>query len=411
MDRKIKVLVVPSDNGGCRTWRMTWPHSKLDDLYYDKFEVTINDNPDWRNLSYFDQFDIMTFHKGIFQDNEGFLNCLLYCKEKNIVTVMDIDDYWHLGQFHPQNLHNEAIKAPERTVTNLRLVDYVTTTTQYFADEIAKINKNVEVFPNAIDTEDPQWFPDYSKADKIRFGFVMGSSHERDMQQFVGAVAKLPSDVVDKVQIVLCGYDLRGVVTMIDKDGKVTGNRPIEPKESVWYKYEQIVTDNYNKCDPAYRDFLEKFLPNVQYPNVETKFYRREWTKDLNSFGTHYNNIDVLLVPLDDNKFNSYKSELKMVEAGFKHKGIVMSNYGPYTIGSKSIFERNGEINREGNCVLIDPMKAHKDWARTIIKLTREPELITLLQDNLYNHVKDRYNLDTVTKKRAEWYEKIVKKS
>lgn len=410
MDGKIKVLVVPDDQGGCRTWRMTWPHAKLDDLYHDRFEVTINDNPNWRDFDYFKNFDILNFHKGLFADREGFLACLKFCKENNIVTVMDIDDYWNLGQFHPQHLQNIAMKGPERTVENLRAVDYVTTTTHIFASEIAKYNPNVMIFPNAIDTEDPQWKADYSRINKIRFGFVMGSSHEKDMELFRGTVSKLPPDVLDKIQIVLCGYDLRGTVTMVNEKGEITGTRHIRPEESVWYRYEQIVTDNYRKCDPAYASFLKKFMTNVQYPGVENKFYRREWTKDLNTFGTHYNNIDILMVPLDDNKFNSFKSELKMVEAGFKHKGIIMSNYGPYTIGSKSIFEKGGTINPEGNCVLIDELKGHKDWAKAIVKITRNPKLVTLLQDNLYNHVKDTYNLDNVTKKRAEWYETIVKR-
>ena len=410
MANKIKVLVVPDDMGGCRTWRMTWPHAKLDELYGDEFEVTINDHPSWRDLDYFSSFDILNFHKGLFPDREGFLDCLHYCRSHNIVTIMDIDDYWHLGAQHPQNTQNIALKAPKKTLENLRLVDYVTTTTEIFAKELRRYNKNVMVFPNAIDTEDPQWAPDYSKKDRIRFGFVMGSSHEKDMEQFMGTVSKLPKDVIDKSQIVLCGYDLRGVVTTVTPDGKISGSRPLRPEESVWYSYEKNVTDNYKKCDPAYSNFLKRFIPNLQYPNVDDLFYRREWTKDLNSFGNHYNNIDVLLVPLAGNNFNQYKSELKMVEAGFKHKGIVMSNYGPYTIGSKSIFTKGGGIDRSGNCVLIDLNKAHKDWARVITRLVREPELVTLLQDNLYEHVKERYNLDNVTRKRADWYKEIVKK-
>ena len=214
----------------------------------------------------------------------------------------------------------------------------------------------------------------------------------------------------DKVQLVLCGYDLRGTITMVDKDGKPTGQRPIEPKESVWYRYEQNLTKDYSLVSPEYRDFLMQFIPNSQYPGVRDEFYRREWTKDVNNFATHYRNIDVLLAPLDTNSFNEVKSELKFAEAGFTRTAVVCSEFGPYTIGSKSIFKKGGEIDETGNCVLIDPAKKHKAWVKAILRLAYNPELIKLLQDNMYEHVKDIYDINKVTADRAKWYKEIVKK-
>lgn len=410
--KKIRVLAVPSDEGGCKYWRVERPHLKLQEMFPDDFDVVIQNQVDWTNLDFINQFDIITVHKGLFGGNGlyDYRNAVNYCKKNNIVTIIDVDDYWHLGQFHPMDRQNKITKSPENTIQNLQMVDYVTTTTPLFANEIKKFNKNAFVFPNAVDTEDHQWDPDYSKSDLIRFGFVMGSSHERDMEQFVGVVNQLPKDIFEKIQIVLCGYDLRGTITMIGPDGQITGQRNITPEESVWYRYEKIVTDDYKVCDPQYTQFLKMFMPDAQYPGVETKHYRREWTKGLTSFGTHYNNLDVLMVPLDSNKFNYHKSELKIVEAGFKNKAIILSNYGPYTIGTKSIFKKGGDIDETGNCVLIDPLKAHKDWAKAIKRLVQKPELIDLLKKNLHDHVKDTYNLETVTKKRAEWYKSIVKR-
>lgn len=409
--KKIKVLVVPSDNGGCRYWRMERPHLKLDEMFGDEFDVVIS-NPEfnWRDLEYIKQFDIVNVHKGLFPDLEGFRAMIQFCKEQNIVTILDIDDYWDLGQFHPMNYQNKLSGAPQKTLDNLKMVDYVTTTTPIFANKIKKYNPNVFVYPNAVDTTDPQWEPDESKEERIRFGFVMGSSHERDMELFRGTINSLGSAILDKIQIVLCGYDLRGTMSIIGKDGQVESQRPIKPEESVWYKYEQNVTDNYKICDPAYKNFLMQFLPNAQYPSVEKLGYRREWTKDLTSFGTHYNHIDVLLAPIGTQEFNLYKSELKMVEAGFKHKAIVMSNFGAYTIGSKSIFQKGGVIDETGNCVLIEPGTDHKNWAKTIKKLVEKPELIELLRNNLSDYIHANYDLADITKKRAEWYKSIVKR-
>lgn len=408
--KKIKVLVVPSDSHGCGLYRSISPHVKLNDLYGEDFDIEINYNPNWSDFQSFDKYDIIHFHKGLLKNMEVFWNALKYFKENNIVTIMDIDDNWDVGQFHPLYISNKSMKVPEKLTTNLTLADYVTTTTQIFANKIKKYNKNVFVFPNAIDPEEDQYQPIKNESGRIRFGFVMGSSHERDMEQFKGVVNMLPKDVLDKIQIVLCGYDLRGNINVVDKNGNFVEQRKIKPTESVWYTYERNVTDEYRIVSPEYKDFLLKFLPNAQWPNVENEPYRREWTKDVNEFAKHYRNIDVLLAPLDTNQFNEVKSELKFVEAGFTHTALICSDFGPYSLVGNNLFQKGGVINDEGNCILIDPAKKHKDWAKYIKKLVENPDLITLLQNNLYEFVKDTYDINKVTAKRAEWYKSIVKK-
>ena len=50
MDKKIKVLCVPSDKGGCGLHRSLKPHLKLDELYSNEFDVTIEYKPNWSDL-------------------------------------------------------------------------------------------------------------------------------------------------------------------------------------------------------------------------------------------------------------------------------------------------------------------------------------------------------------------------
>lgn len=410
MHKKIRVLVVPSDTHGVGLYRSVSPHVKLNDLYGEDFDVEINYNPNWADFQSFDKYDIIHFHKGLLKNMEVFWAALKYFKENNIVTIMDIDDNWDVGQFHPLYSSNRAMKVPEKLTTNLTLVDYVTTTTQIFADKIKKFNQNVFVYPNAIDPEEDQYQPVKNESGRLRFGFVMGSSHERDMEQFKGVINSLGKDVLDKIQIVLCGYDLRGNINVVDKAGNIIEQRKIKPTESVWYTYERNVTDEYRIVSPEYKDFLMKFIPNAQWPNVENEPYRREWTKDVKEFAKHYRNIDVLLAPLDTNQFNEVKSELKFVEAGFTHTALICSDFGPYNLVGDSLFQKGGVLNENGNCILIDPAKKHKDWAKYIKRLAENPDLVTLLQNNLYEFVKDTYDINKVTAKRAEWYKSIVKK-
>lgn len=410
MVKKINVLVVPSDKFGVGHYRSVSPHTYLDKLYGNEFNVEIKYENDWSDLESFDKYDIIHIHKGLYNDMEVFWRFLDYCKEKNITTIMDIDDNWDVGPQHPLYLTNKSIDAPGKIIKNLTKFDYVTTTTDIFANKIKKYTKNVLVFPNAIDPDDDQYQPIKHPSKKIRFGFVMGSAHEKDMEQFKGVVNSLPNDVKEKIQIVLCGYDLRGTVNIIGRDGKLVGQRPIKPEESVWYSYEKTCSDDYKVCSPEYKDFLLKFIKGVQWPNADDELYRREWTKDISEFAKHYRNIDVLFAPLECNSFNEVKSELKFIEAGFTNTAVIATEFGPYTIGSKPFFKKGGEVDYEGNCVLIDPAKKHKEWRKAIIKLANNPEYIDILKKNMHELVKDKYNIKNVTKTRAEWYKSIVKK-
>ena len=305
MVKKIKVLVVPSDTFGVGFYRSVGPHTNLDRLYKDDFDVEIKYNVNWADLPSFNEYDIIHIHKGLYNDMETFWKFLEYCKAKNITTVMDIDDNWDVGPQHPLYLTNKAMKVPEKLTKNLTMFDYVTTTTDIFADKIRKYNSNVFVFPNAINPTDEQYQPIKNPSKKIRFGFVMGSAHEKDMEQFKGVVNSLPPDVKEKIQIVLCGFDLRGNVHLVNKDGTMGGTRPITPLESVWYSYEKTCTDNYNVCSPQYKDFLMKFVKGVQWPNVDNEMYRREWTKDVTEFAKHYRNLDVLPLKQDSQRLLS----------------------------------------------------------------------------------------------------------
>ena len=94
MDRKYKILVVPSDTYGVGLYRSRRPHEKLQELYGDEFEVEINMQPNWADFASFDKYDLIHFHKGLFND-EGqkiFHEALKYFKAHNITTGMDIYD-------------------------------------------------------------------------------------------------------------------------------------------------------------------------------------------------------------------------------------------------------------------------------------------------------------------------------
>ena len=407
MNKKIKILVIPSDKGGCGFFRSLQPHLFLKENYGDLFDIDIiYQIPNYVQLDkFFIQYDIIHIHK-VLDKNCELIRLMKFCGCR---VIVDIDDHYDLGNDHPMSVTARLENWKEPIIKHLRLADMVITTTEIFKKELLKHNKNVVVIPNAINPKETQFIPRHTKSDRLRFGIICGSSHLEDIKLLNGMVSTLPKEILDKIQFVLCGFDTNGTRTYRDtKTGQIT-SRPIEPKETCWYEYEKILTNNYSIVSQDHKEFLNKFIKGVEYPNIN-EAYRRCWTKNINEYATHYNNIDVLLVPLKENNFNKVKSQLKVIEAGFFNKAIIAQNFGPYTIDLIPMIEKGGSINENGNALLVDSNKNHKQWAKYITKLVNDRDMLEKLQKNLHDTVKDKYSLDEVSKIRVSAYIDLMNK-
>ena len=406
--KKIKVLVVPSDRTGVGYFRSTNPHIALENLYSDEFSVDIDYEPQIDNDAWLKQYDIIHYHRtlGPFEKMPELLNRL---DNLGIISIMDLDDYWAPGPHHPAYHIIKSSGLDKKILDNIKVARNVTTTTPLFADEIRKHNKNVFVLANAVDPKEKQFTPNPEKSDRIRIGWLGGSSHLKDLEILNGIVSKLKSDgFMDKIQFVLCGFDIRGTHTDIDS---VTGEqkvRNITPMESVWFRYEKIFTDNYNTISPEYKNFLMRFTTD-EYPDITNEPYRRVWTKPISTYASNYNLFDVSLAPIEENIFNKVKSQLKVIEAGFHHKAIIAQDFGPYKIDLKNAIKFGGGFDETANGILIESRKNHKDWYTSLKKLIQNPEIIPILQENLHNTVKDTYSMERVTEQRKDLYLQLTK--
>lgn len=400
--KKIKLLVIPSDRfGGVGKFRSTDPHKYIQEHYADEFDIEINYELPKKNLDqYLSQFDVIQLHKQLDKDCQ----IMDMIKFLGIPVIVDIDDYFYLGNDHPMSISAKKEKWHEPIINHLKMADYVTTTTPIYAKELKKYNKNVAVFPNAVNPDEPQFAVPKNPSDKLRVGLICGSSHLEDIK----LIGRILPQLRDNVQLVLCGFDTRGTRTIYHQDTGKVERRPIEPKESVWYEYEKILTDNYKKISPEHKDFLMKFM-TVDDPFVNEP-YRRMWTRDITKYATHYQNVDVLLAPLKENAFNEKKSELKEIEAGFTHTALIAQKFGAYTINLTDMLEYGGKINENATSILIDSRKNHKDWVKSINKLADNPELVKKLQDNLHKFVVEHYTLDKVCEERVKLYRQLVNK-
>ena len=269
---KIKVLVLPSDRTGVSKFRSVEPHMKLQELYNDDFHVDIVTagtlDFEWDDISYLKKYDIIHFHRTLPNTINGqlqhvYLEDMFKLLDKihdlDIITIMDLDDYWEPSKEHPayQMIIND--KLPQKIKENIKRANYITTTTPIFAKEISKLNNKVLVLPNAIDPAEKQFTINLEETNKkTRLGWLGGSSHYHDLIIVGNSVSRFLKENSDTSQMVLCGFDTRGNVTEIDRETGNQRTRKIKPEESVWARYEEMFTNKYGVINEEYLNQLKK---------------------------------------------------------------------------------------------------------------------------------------------------------
>jgi glycosyltransferase involved in cell wall biosynthesis len=404
---KIRILAVPSDTHGVGKYRILDPYKYIGENHNEEFHIDISfDIPE--DDKFFENYDVVVFHSFIHKTtHESNVERINWLKSKGIKVVVDIDDLWNVDPKHPMYQQIKENKVAQKKVEFLKLSDYISTTTPIFADTIKQRLglKNVVVFPNAVDENESQFQSNTEKSDKIRFGWLGGSSHLPDIELLQSGISSTYNSYKDKVQFVLCGFDTRGSVTEIDKNTKQVRKRQILPHETVWFKYENIFTDKYSVVDEDYKRYLLTFL-ETPYDDVN-KSYRRRWTRDITKYALNYNLFDVSLAPLVENEFNTNKSQLKIIESGFHKKAVIASGVKPYTLDLVSAVDQ-GVFNNKGNSLIVPPSRNHKDWAKQMKRLIDNPNMIEDLGNRLYETVKNKYSLKNVTQDRIEFFKSII---
>ena len=414
-NKKIKLLIVPSDGQGVGHFRSIWPAQSISKYHSDEFDVEINLQPNVDNIEYLKQFDIIHFHRH-FGPHERMDEVFATLRAAGVILIMDIDDFWEPATTHPlfEIVRKEGLTQKIKEV--VEKADYVTTTTNIFAEHIKELNKNVHVIPNALNMEDKMWTSDVmpNQTDKCRISWIGGSSHHHDLKLMEQSIKMIygSKELEDKFQFVLCGFDTRGTITEIRPDGSKS-TRNIEPHETIWMKFEEIFTANYKEQskDPEYFKWLSK-IKKEDYPSMYSKNYIRRWTLPLTQYGKHYDYCDVCLAPIDEidryrtekgqiinrvNYFNEVKSELKIIEAGMKKKALIAQDFGIYK-----------ELLKDGETGIL--IKDNKDgWYKAMKKIILDHDYREMLANNLHEFVRERYDLKNVTSQRAEFYKSLVK--
>lgn len=252
--------------------------------------------------------------------------------------VVDVDDYWELDASHILYEHHYKNRNNEHLIKHIRLADVITTTHERLAEEIYKINRNVVILPNAIPTHTafPRYrHPNPSKLTRI---FWQGSvTHAPDIDLLKGPMKRLDKN---KFAAIIAGY-MQG--------------------ETAW-----------DRMVDAFTNGLQ--LKGMVLPGASVLEYYK-----------NYAFADIAVCPLVKNKFNGFKSNLKILEAAHIGLPVIASKVDPY-LGIDGVMY----------------VEKQSDWYKWFIKCRDRKEFMVSCAKRLHEWVNKHHNFDEINEKRKQ---------
>jgi glycosyltransferase involved in cell wall biosynthesis len=281
----MKIAYIQSTSKGVNYHRLTKPLSLFEDV------TAYNTIP----LDKVDEVDceVLIFNRCMIEPEQ--LDIIQKFKSKGVKIIVDIDDYWILPDHHVSYKAHKEIGQAKRVIQALTFADEVWTTHTKLAEKITKYNKRLRIYPNAIDSSEAQWQPMKTESDKLRIGFVGSVTHERDLYLTADAF-RVAHDTLN-IEAVVCGYS--------------------EVTSVIYNRFAYIMSGRKNTNTRLIAE-LDEF-----------------------SYGTFYDQFDIAIAPLEENTFNTLKSNLKIIEAGMKATPIIVSHTHPYVDDHPAIFKTN----------------------------------------------------------------------
>lgn len=326
----MRILLVGHFNNGVFYHRLQVPYNALQ---VEGHEVLKTSSLHWESdkmvtIDELKEFNVIVFNRNI---SDVLDPSPIYAKAKlaGVKIIMDLDDHWDIVAGHPMYSYARKTNYSKCIQDQLRYADHITTTHSHLRNQIIKlgIDKNkVTVCRNAIDPNEPQYNQEFTTENNLMW---QGSStHAMDLE--------LLSDVEEP--IILCGYH--------------------------------------------YSDEWFKMCEKIKHPLKKDML-------DVHSYMNHYHDTSISLVPLKLNKFNQNKSELKMIEAGWAKKAVIVSDIHPYSIVS----------NHMVNSLVCKDKSDFKKYATMLLNSQSMQDDLRL---KLHEDINNRYLINFVNERRLE---------
>ena len=385
---KLKILVVPANDGGCAYYRAWLPFKKLAQHFGDKVEVKFNKNPlgieeegervgKWKEGW---EFEDMKWADIVFTQNlsnfGGPYTARIIGKAREFGKFVHYDTDDLLTEVYEGHRLEKVYE--ERGLSDITKFiynnsDLVTVTQRKFAERIHEFcseDTTLAIVKNAIDYELPGWNMPYREGPKkiIRMGWVGGIHHEQDLKQFVG----VPMLVNQRAGVERVSWQFYGRPPMPMKDGKPNPDW----QQDVWDNYQRMLFGSMRGRSNA-RVFA------AQPPDT---------------YGSFYTDMDVAIAPLEYNNFNDSKSEIKVAECGRYGVPLVATDCGCY---DETII--NGQTG-----YLIDKSNPKSEWVRILTKLSKDKKAVKEMGQNLKKVTDEYFDINKVVKNRMELYQHVM---
>ncbi|CAB4122021.1 hypothetical protein UFOVP19_40 [uncultured Caudovirales phage] len=256
--------------------------------------------------------------------------------------VVDNDDYWDLPPSHILYQRYKEVMVGKMIIDFIRVADLCTCTHERLADEISVYNKNVEILPNAVPYGKEQFQDNKIESDLVRLFWSGSGTHQKDMD-----ILRNPMKRINfPIKTVIAGYNLG--------------------EKHIWDAMIAVFTNGL-KLNPTIYDYAD----TTRYMGA-------------------YADSDISLIPLENNKFNSMKSNLKVLETASKKNPAIVSNVHPY---------KNMPLCYVDN---------QKDWYYWIKLLTYDEAARFEYGQKLYEFCNREFNFEAINKKRFAIYNKLI---
>jgi len=199
--------------------------------------------------------------------------------------IIDVDDFWILDKWHC--MYEDYVREDYHTrqIKNMANADAVMVTHERLYVEARDYNENTYVIPNAIPMAGQFAFTRTEPSDKVRLFWQGSITHEEDINLIRYAIENVGNTHKDKIEMVMAGF---------------------HPEEPVWVRMAKMFT-------------LNKRLNNKLFRGMKYDCYYKS-----------YAHADICLVPLVNSRFNSMKSNLKVLEAANLSLPVIAHHVQPY---------------------------------------------------------------------------------
>jgi len=291
--------------------------------------------PSYDPENIFDGIDIVFFNRMIAGVNRERL--LMWREKYGFKLVCDLDDHWVLDRGH---LLYEGYK--QHMITTIiewyiKHSDLILVTHERLHRDVIEINKNCHILPNAIPKFD-QFLVKKIHDDCVRLFWAGGVTHRKDLE-----LLRRPLKLIkrDGVKLIMGGYE----------------------DNPEWKEMAKIFT-----TDSTYNTQVIRSQPPTTYYTV-------------------YSLCDISLIPLVQSKFNTHKSNLKILEAANIEAPVVVSRVHPYLGFPEDI---------------VNYVSLNNTWFSQINKLIKDPILRKEQGVELRNYCDVHFNFNKINQMRYE---------